>query len=869
MKRFYFSLFALVVLLFSPFVLKAQDVVITEITSSPTSCSDGADGSITVTVSGGIGDYSYLMVKGALPVEVAGPKASNTHTFTGHEKYNNYLIIVSDGSDATLDANYYIGIDGPEPIVISSAISTNITCNNANDGTVQVTASGEDGNLIFNLIGPENQSNSTGIFTGLQQGNYTVEVSHDGPCPLTAVSQVLTISNPSTVSVSVDGFTNVACFGVNTGSISITPTGGVPGGGTGYTYSWTGPNGFTSTSEDISNLEAGSYSVSVFDGNMCSANAGPINISEPTELTATMTGSSNVSCNGDNDGNANMLPGGGTGGYSYTWEGQTTGLISNSQNPTNLLADTYDFTLFDNSGCSKTFMNFATITEPTAIDASVISTTDVSCPGGTDGSASINPVGGTSPYTFLWTGVSTGYTSGDKDPSGMPADDYNLSITDANTCTQVITGILTIGEPDAITATVNETTIVSCFGGADGSADLTVLGGTPIYTIGWTGTVSGYSSSGTAPNDLVADLYDVNITDAVGCIKNFPGLVNITEPNDITVTIDNLVAVNCSGEATGAIEITPHGGTPSYTYSWSGPGGFTATTRDISNLEAGDYNLTVTDANGCSKDFIALATIASNTSIIGTFVSTNPTCNGTANGTINTSISGGTPPYTYRWTGPSGFEATTKDISALFPGSYRLTVTDDLGCAQIMLVQELSEPDVITASTTQVDVNCFAANNGSVDLSSLGGTAPHLFAWTGPNGFTASTEDISNLTPGAYSVTITDANACLVSFADIVTITEPTEISIVHVKTDISCGGLTDGTIEITVSGGTLPYSFAWAGPDGFVSSDEDVSGLAAGSYDLVLTDGNGCIMNYPAMASIIEPSPITATLVSQVNLEQ
>ncbi len=867
MKRSGILVFIFLTLLLFLGSVYAQDVIITGISSTPVSCGNGSDGTLTVTVSGGVGQYSYLLVKGAVAVESAGPIASSTFTFTGHIKYTNYIIIVSDQSTGTSDGFSFGTIGGAEPIAITSAMQTDITCNGADDGTILVTAIGEQGHYIFNLTGPENHTNETGIFPDLQQGDYTVTVSDKDGCPSTDVSPVLTINHPTLVTVTVDGVTPVTCFGDNTGSIGITPGGGVPGGGTGYTYSWTGPNGFTSNAEDITSLEAGDYFITVYDKNMCQANTGPITITQSTELTAVLNGSSDVTCFGGNNGSASMTPGGGTGGYSFSWDGQNNGLVSTGEDPVILLADTYDFTLYDASGCSRTFIDFVTIDEPEEIKAVVITTTDVSCPGGSDGSAEINPSGGILPYTFSWTGATTPYVSADKDPVNMPAGVYDLSITDANGCFLAFPGILTISEPSPITVTVNSATDVSCFGGADGRATLTINGGTPFFNVSWVGTGSGHSSSGESPINLVADVYDVNITDAKGCMQNHPGLVTISEPSDIAVLVDNVTSVNCNGAATGAITITTLGGTPAYTFSWSGPNGFTAVTEDLSNLQAGNYNLTITDANGCIKDYINLANVSTNTSISGTFIKSDITCNGLANGAIQATISGGTPNYTYGWTGPFGYTSPNEDISGLIPGLYQLTVTDNLGCTQVMQPQLLTQPQPITVTTTRVDIDCFDANNGSVDLTSAGGIAPHLFAWTGPNGFTASTEDISGLAPGSYSVIITDANGCVVPFPNLVTILEPAKVEVTLVKTDISCGGLTDGSVDITITGGILPYQTDWSGPGGFVSGAEDIPDLAAGTYSLIITDANGCIINFPGIALILEPPPIAATLTSQSDI--
>lgn len=867
MKTSRFSILFIFVLLFSVGAAYAQDVVITGITTSPVSCGDGSDGTITVSVSGGIGQYSYLLVRGAVAVESAGPIVSNTYTFTGHGKYANYIIIVSDQNTGTADGFSFATIGGAEPISISSYSQTDISCNGANDGTITVTANGEGGNYDFNLGGPQTEVNNTGNFTGLQPGDYTVTVSDADGCPSIDVTPAITINNPSAVTVMLDNVSMLDCYGEPTGSISITPGGGIPGGGTGYTYAWTGPNGFTSSSEDISGLAAGDYSVTVFDSNMCPASLGAITISEASQITALLNASSDVSCFGGNDGSASMTPGGGTGAYSFSWDGQVNGVVSTVEDPNNLLADTYDLTISDANGCSRSFTDFVTIDEPEELLASVSNITNVSCSGGSDASADLTFSGGTAPFTFSWTGASTPYVSGDQNPSNMPADVFNLSISDGNGCTQVFPAILTITEPDPITIIVNSSSDATCYGGGNGSADVSISGGTPVYNVTWTGTGTGFSSSGLTPGDLVADVYDVRVLDANGCIQNFPGLVPILQPADLVASVDLVTPVNCNGETTGAIEISTSGGTPLYTYAWTGPNGFTANTEDISNLEAGVYNLNLTDGNGCVKDYPGLATVASNTAIAGSFVVSNLTCSGADDGAIQTTISGGTPNYTFSWTGPAGYTSPNEDITNLAPGTYQLTVTDALACSQLLPAQIVDTPLPVTASVNVVNIDCFGAINGSVDLSPAGGTAPYLFAWTGPGGFTANTEDISLLEAGTYNVTITDANGCIFPFPAIATILEPAEIAVVPLSSEITCGGFNDASIIINVSGGTPIYAYNWSGPAGFSSTDKDISGLAPGSYDLEITDANGCVVNFPGIVTFVDPSPITASLSGQTNI--
>ena len=752
-------------------------------------------------------------------------------------------------------------------MLITFYTSTDITCNNANDGTITATATGESGSHMFDLAGPVNASNPTGIFSNLPPGVYTVTARDAGTCTSTDITPGITINNPSLVSASEDNITDAGCFGEFTGSIAITPTGGTPSGaGTGYTYAWIGPSGYTSTAEDITSLEAGDYFVTITDGNGCSSMMGPYTVGQPTEINPILDGSSDVSCNGESNGAASITTSGGAGGYSYSWVGQVSGPVSSDEDPVNLVADIYNLIVTDIAGCSRTLTSFVTIGEPDPLSVLVNSITPVSCNGGADGSAQITAAGGTTPYSFVWSGATSGYSSTDEDPTAMPADVYSVTITDDHFCIELFADLVTITEPTPISMTLDGSTDVSCFGGNDGTSQITPSGGTPPYLFEWLGASTSHTSTAEDPDDLVADSYTLTITDANLCVVSYPNIVTIDEPAQLDLSIDLVTHVDCNGEATGAIEITPTGGTPNYLFAWTGPNGFTAATEDISGLETGDYSLTITDDHGCTRDFINLVNITENTAITATFAVTDLNCGAplpSNDGAIDAAISGGTPGYTFLWAGPNGFTATTEDISGLEPGSYLLEVTDILGCVETMAAQVVGAPLPLTATTTQVDIDCFGAGNGSIDLTVAGGTPAYGFAWTGPSGYTGTTEDISGLEAGAYSVTVTYFNGCAVPFADIATITEPLEIQVASVKTDISCGGFTDGAIDITVTGGTPPYLFAWSGPSGFTATTEDLTGLEAGSYSLTITDGSSCVVSFPNLETIIEPASVVASYVS------
>lgn len=869
MKIYRYTVFAILLLALSAASLFAQVVSIIDVSTTPTSCSNSLDGTITFSISGGQAPYRwYIYSDSGIPDDSGGPTAVTTITSINRKKYGAYLLVVRDFNDdaGTIFAN----VAGPDSIDITGYSSTDITCNNANNGTITVTATGESGSHFFDLAGPLSLSNTSGSFSGLPQGDYTVTVRDQGSCTTTDVTPTLTISNPSLVSAVLDNITDAGCFGESTGSIAITPTGGTPSGsGTGYTYAWTGPSGYFSASEDILNVEAGDYFVTISDGNGCSSMMGPYTVGQPSQISVLLNASTDALCNGENSGTASITASGGAGGYTYSWIGQVNGLVSTDEDPLDLVADTYDLIVVDANGCSRTFTSFLTINEPQPLNVTVDVVNDVSCNGSSDGSAFITPSGGTPGYIYLWTGAVFGYTSTAEDPSLMPADTYTLSITDLNGCNEVYPNLITVGEPPALVLTLDGSTDVGCFGGNDGSASITVSGGSPPYSFAWVGVVNGPASSEEDPIDLRADTYSVFVIDNKGCFISAINFVTINQPPGLSVVVDLVTDVNCNGGSTGAIDISPVGGTPGYFYSWTGPNGFTASTEDITGLAAGSYSLMISDGNGCIGDYSNLATVSENSPIIANFAVTDLSCGNplpSNDGAIDVTVSGGGTTYTYLWSGPSGFSSTSEDLIGLLPGAYILEVTDNLGCIMTFPVQNVNAPPTLTASATQVDIDCFGAGNGSIDLTVVGGTAPYLYAWTGPSGFTANTEDISNLEAGAYSVTVTDSRSCPVPFTNIATISEVAEILTTAAKTDVSCNGGADGAIDITVTGGTLPFTFAWTGPSGFTANTEDITGLAAGSYSLTITDGNGCVVGFPNLSTITEPAPLTVSF-TQVDI--
>lgn len=377
---------------------------------------------------------------------------------------------------------------------------------------------------------------------------------------------------------------------------------------------------------------------------------------------------------------------------------------------------------------------------------------------GTPFSYTLTPAGGT--FTTQWssscggtfspnaTSANVTYTP----PAGATSCMISVRVSDA--CGRVFytSKIVTI---QCVLNVTRAITNVSCSGGNNGSIGMTITGSAGPYSWNWSrvspaGTGSG---SGTTISGLTAGSYNVTVTSPAGCQSTFTSLV--TQPNAL-VASPTVTNYQCFGQ-TGAISLNVTGGTTPRAYSWTGPGGFTSTSQNISNLTAGTYNVTVTDANSCTGTGTATVTGPSGGVTVNLASKTNVLCNGQSNGAINITATGGTPGYTYSWTGG----VTTEDRTGLAAGTYIVTVTDASGCTGTRS-ETITQPAPLVVSVSKTDPTCppganapFNAN-GTITLTVSGGTTNYSFLWGGG----VTTQNRTGLSAGTYNVTVTDANGC-------------------------------------------------------------------------------------------------------------
>ena len=767
-------------------------------TSSNVLCFGAANGTGSVVATGGTSPYTYLWSTG------------NTLSTATNLSPGTYGITVTDANGCT--ATTSVTITQPVLLVATAVVDSNVTCNSGNNG--QASASGVGGTAPYSFTW--SNGNITASATGLIAGSYTVTITDVNGC--TSTSNI-TITEPTPLVITGTITNNVSCFGGTNGSASVIASGGTSP----YSYLWS--NGSTNTS--ITNLAAGTYTITATDANGCTDTTSVV-ITEPTLLIASTAVTTNVSCNGGNDGAAAALGVGGTAPYTYAWSnGATTSSI------TGLSAGTYTVTITDANGCTDD--EPVTITEPTPISVSTVLVNNVSCNGGSDGVATIFGSGGSAPYSFAWSNGSTNAVA-----AGLSAGTYIVTLTDFNGCTD--TASITITEPASLIASASSLNNALCSGSNSGTALASALGGTAPYSYSW----SNGTSMDTAIN-LSAGTYFVTITDANGCFDS--ASVTILEPSAVVANAILISDAACNGTSTGSAEGDPTGGTAPYTYLWSNGAG----TDTINNLSAGSYFLTVTDANGCTgTDTVVISEPAA--LVIAVDSINDVSCNAGNDGFITTTTSGGTAPYSYLWNNA----ATTDSISGLIAGSYTVTVTDANGCTAAInpIVQE---PSVLNSSIFVSDVNCNGGNDGYAIANGNGGTAPYTYAWiTG-----SAIDSTGGLSIGSYIVTITDDNGCIV--IDTAVISEPISLIASIVSTDsVNCAGDSTGSAIAGAVGGTMPYNFAWSALVG-TANDSLLSSIPAGTYTVTITDANGCIDS--AIATVDEYPAIALTIDSTLDV--
>jgi hypothetical protein len=609
-------------------------------TVDPIGCNGDTDGRLIVTPYFGVGPYQYNW---------SGNVLNSQDSLAFNLGAGDYTVTVIDALNDTAISSYIFS----QPQVLSlGAVKTDVNCHPengiGNNGTINLTVTGgtvsSGYNYYWDAISGSGVSATSEDQTTLTEGNYRVIVTDDNLCQ---ASDTIAISQPDLITFGLSVVTNETIPPGANGAINLSVQGGNPA----YSYSWSGPGGFTAVNDDITNLHGGNYTIQILDTKSCAGDTTFL-VTNDTMLIAYISDKTDVDCKGNSTGSATVSVENGTGPYSYEWR-NNLGAIVGGDMPTlvDVPADIYFVTLTDNSS-SKEASTMVQISEPLLELTTSIIGTDIECYGELTGVADLTVEGGNLPYVFSWSnGTSL------EDLLNVAADNYTVTVTDSKGCSA--TDQITIDEPEAMDITFSVDQPILCNGDLNGIVTATATGGTGIKEYLWDDP--GNQSLPTA-TDLGGGTYHVTATDILGCV--ITGQILLIEPDLLTLS-ETHQDITCYRIEDGIINLSVSGGTPVYSYDWSNG----AISQDISALDTGAYSVVVTDAHTCTANLSTALLEPEELVIVSVDVDEND---------ITVTVTGGTPPYTYTLDGT--IENSTGIFMDVPGGTHSISVTDDNSC---------------------------------------------------------------------------------------------------------------------------------------------------------------------------------------------
>jgi gliding motility-associated-like protein len=811
-------------------------------TDAQTICFNTAITNITYATTGATG----ATVTG-LPAGVTGLWAANvvtisgTPTAAGPFTYTVTLtggcgVITTTGTITVTPVNTAsltspVGTDA-QTLCINTAI-TNITytTTGATGATVTGLPAGVMGLWAANVVTISGTPTAAGPFT------YTVTLT--GGCGVITTTGTITVTPDNTASLTSPIGTDAQTVCINTAITNITyaTTGATGATVTGLPIGVTGLWAANVVTISGTPTAAGpfTYTVTLTGGCGVITTTGTLTVAATLPVSVVIAADANPICAGASV-NFTATPTNGGTTPVYQWYNGATPVGTNSAIYSYIPAnsDVITVVLTSNVTCQSGGPATSNAITMMVNPLPTVTTTqvNVACFGGTNGTATAIPAGGSGVYAYSWNTVPVQTTI---TATGLTAGTYIVTITDGNNCTA--TGSVTITEPTTtLSGSIVSQTNVSIPGGNDGSVVVSGSGGTPPYQYKLGSGV--YQATGTF-SSLSAVSYTVAVQDNNLCTFNV--IVNITEP---AATLSGSVAsqtnVACFGTSTGSVIVNGAGGVPPYEYTLNG--GTYQVSDTFGSLAAGTYTITIRDA--VSSTFNVSVTITQSASSVGGTITsqTNVLCFGINTGSVTVAGSGGIPPYQYKLGG--GSYQASGIFSTLAAGSYSVTVQDANLCTFDVSVTVTQPPTGLSGSiASQTNVSCSLSTDGSLTITGSGGILPYMYSL---NVGTFQVSGIfNNLAGGNYAITVQDANLCTAAVT--ATIIEPEAISIDSTKVNASCPGVPDGSIALTITGGTQPYNVIWS--DGILTQNrQDITG---GTYSVVVTDKNGCAASLDIVVGI------------------
>jgi hypothetical protein len=804
------------------------------LTSSDASCL-GNDGEIMVNP--GVGTpspYDMLLLDMNGSVLQTNFGVNTTQTFYNLFPGTYVARVIDAGGSSSQDT--VVVAQATNPLNVTS-FSSDVSCFNGHNGQISVLADSGALPYSFYLDGVLNPNPIPydSVFTNLSSGTYVVSVVDDNSC---LYRDTVHIGVPLFPLISLAQSKLVICANSSDGLAVGSGAGGTPP----YSYEWF-DNSFTSfsTNDTAFNLSAGSYYLEVTDANGCDTFSTVQVIAPQTSLSGSPQ-VFGVACKGDSTG---MIVGDATGSwapYKYYWIDnlgdtlRSTSYKIGRDTLANLASGVYNLHVYDAQDC---FVSYGiSVGEPAtnlSIDSiSVVQT--IACYGDSDGSARMFVSGGMPNYSYMWDSGETGLIA-----QNLSSGYRHVSLTDDWGCT--VMDSVYISENPEIQPTVSLVQTVSCYGLSDGIVTVSSTGGVGSHIFFWSTDPVGHTNNPDTVSLLAEGSYYVTTQDALGC--EVLDSIYVSEPEPLTMQATALAWISCFGADDGLAYATAQGGNTPYTFTWSSNNQIGDT---INTITPGTHVVTVVDDRGCTaNDTVYMYEPHLLEIDIDTSLTIWPYCIGVNSASLTSIASGGTAGYTYLWDDNSVAPQLTATASHLLAGIYTVTVTDARGCTASDTEDIDSTTNTMSSSISILsNVSCFGGNDASVEVITSGAHAPYSYQWFGPNGFYSTTSNISSLYAETYSVTVSDTNNCTVNTS--INLTEPAALIFTSLaSTDATCLGACDGTIEISLTGGTAPYTgHAQNNNTGnslmnLLSGDSLFTGVCAGDYTISLSDAHGC----------------------------
>lgn len=706
-----------------------------------------ANGSITVTIPSGVGTspFSYVL-DGGVPVVTP----ALTHTFTGVAAGPHMVTVTDASTGCTSTLNVTVGLVGNLLATTSSTATACAAVNN--NGTITITPT--IGTAPFNYVidgGAPVSGGSPYTFTGLSSGNHTITFTDVNGCT----------SNPIVVNIATGaGLTNhgvssvaTSCPGATNGSITVTS---VTGGTAPYEYQL-GAGPFQ-TSNTFTGLASGTYTITIRDAVGC-LRTFTRTVTAGSSVTATRTLTA-TSCPAAADGSVTITPTSGTGPYEFSLDGGAFVAGAVPFTFSGLSAGAHNFVVRDvPTGCLSLTINF-TIAAGPGINASAVPAS-TSCSGAANGSVTVTPVSGTGPFTYVLDGGAPVVGPSPYTFNNLTAGPHTVVVTDNSTGCASGTINFNVAVGPILTANAVPAS-TSCSGATNGSITVTATSGTGPYTFSLDG---GAQVAGVSPyifNNLAAGNHTVTVTDIpTGCVTN---VIPVTiDAGPVITTTASKTDVLCNGGNTGTITVAqPAVGSAPFEYSLDGTNW--QTSNFFSGLAAGTYTVYYRELNGCQN---SLSITVTEPPTLGLLATTNPVvCNGQSNGIITASVTGGATPYGYSIDGGTNWQ--TSNVFNVPAGLYTVTIRDGNGCTTTQIIN-VTEPPVLSAVSTNTNASCDGGNDGVISVSATGGNTSYEYSIDG--GTNWQSNNVFNVAPGNYTVTVRDNLGCTTSFPTTVGLT--------------------------------------------------------------------------------------------------